>query len=168
MIPDQKPAAQAAGEGADPAAAGQNPPVENAAATPNGPQIAGQKPPSGNMDQSVATVIDKDYVKINGFAYNNIILGEFISMLQATEHQDADANDPRTLIYFSKIVLSYAKSTDPHVNQGNRRGAEGAAADPPKIVEFQLLVPYNERHVQDQPLNEKLSRMIEAKAKRNF
>ena len=51
--------------------------------------------------------------EINGQAYDNILTAEYITAIRSTGSQDADAADPRTLIYFSDLDLKQAEIGKP-------------------------------------------------------
>lgn len=48
---------------------------------------------------------DGAYVEVEGHAFDNLLLAEFISALRATQNQELDPTDIRTLMYFSEVHL---------------------------------------------------------------
>ncbi len=74
-------------------------------------------------------------IHITGHAMDNLIVAEFITALRATQTQDADPSDYRTLVYFNKIDLQW---TDLGLKPiGDVKNQE--------IVSFDLILEYKSR-----------------------
>ena len=58
-------------------------------------------------------ITDDETFEISGQAYDNILTAEYITAIRSTGSQEADAADPRTLIYFSDLTLQQAEIGKP-------------------------------------------------------
>lgn len=91
---------------------------------------------------------DGGQIVISGYSLDNLIVAEFITALRATQTQDTDPSDFRTLVYFSKINLKWTNLDDKPVGENKKK----------EIVSFDLVLDYKSR-----PLlkSEVLSRLTE-------
>jgi hypothetical protein len=89
---------------------------------------------------------DDETFEINGQAYDNILTAEYITAIRSTGSQDADAADPRTLIYFSDLDLKQAEIGKP---QGS-----GDFAEMSKFPSFILNGHFAERPATKLPLKQ--------------
>ena len=65
--------------------------------------------PVGAQALNPEKTAEDETFEINGQAYDNILTAEYITAIRSTGSQDADAADPRTLIYFSDLDLKQAE-----------------------------------------------------------
>lgn len=57
-----------------------------------------------------SAITDLSKVTITGFAFDNLLIAEFLTGLRATQTQEIDASDVRTLVYFSEVTLISSES----------------------------------------------------------
>ena len=127
-----------------------------AAGTP--PATEGAASPTGNPNNPAAAPAFKDhYILIQGNALNNVILGEFMTIVQATQNQELDPGDLRSQAYFKSVNLGFSKAK----RLGSAKQTVGETST--DVVEFELRVPYSERRQEDVPVDAKLSRLMEGK-----
>lgn len=113
-----------------------------------------------------AAPVERDDVAIDGAAFDNLLVAEFMSTLKATQAQEVDPKDLRTQVYFEAVSLAQTTSTTTQAgtfNDGNL-GAQTAAIAYP-IVNFSLKVKYREREVVA-PTNVNLSLKYDRKSNR--
>ena len=101
-------------------------------------------------------------ISLTGNALNNVILGEFMTLIQATENQEFDPADLRSQAFFKAVNLGFSKSRKLAMGNQNDKsqGGENASVD---IVEFEVRIPYNERVGAQAPINMKLSQLLGGK-----
>jgi len=89
-------------------------------------------------------------VKITGKAVNNVIVAEFMSALNSTQHNAFEKSDLRTQAFFSGVNLSFSQvETDKKL-------------DGLDIINFDLLLTFEEKDQQQNDTNVKVSRFIES------
>lgn len=89
-------------------------------------------------------------VKITGKAVNNVIVAEFMSALNATQNNAFEKSDLRTQALFSGVNISFSQV---EADQ-NRDGID--------IVNFDLLLTFEEKDEKQNDSNLKVSRFIES------
>lgn len=96
----------------------------------------------------------KENIEINGYAFDNLLLAEFMTVLKATRHQDTDASDLRTQLFFDAVNLEFSdlKSFPRRINDQEM---------PIDVVGFKLIISYQARQPDQQAVDMKLSRMME-------
>ncbi len=129
-------------------------------ATPTEPAPEGQ---DGGMQETVkpaevppplVSTAGKEKIEINGYAFDNLLLAEFMTVLKATRHQDTDASDLRTQLFFDAVNVEFSdlKSFPRRINDQEM---------PIDVVGFKLIISYQARQPDQQAVEMKLSRMME-------
>ena len=142
----------------------QPPGAQPPGAQPPGAQPPGAQPPAGGGAdaQSVAAGAElRDHtILIAGNALNNVILGEFMTVIQATQNGEFDPEDLRTQAFFKVVNLDHSQSKKTAADTLEKEKLEGPSPD---FVEFQMKIPYNERIKADAPRDMKLSQLLGGK-----
>jgi len=83
-----------------------------------------------------------DTIQLEGYAFDNILVAEFIMALKSTRDQEVDPSDVRTQLYFEDIQLDFtvAASVDRKLQE---------RSEPMRVVQFKILLHYRERAVPD-------------------
>ena len=102
--------------------------------------------PVGAQALNAEKIGEDETFEINGQAYDNILTAEYITAIRSTGGQDADAADPRTLIYFSDLDLQQAEI-------GKSQGL-GDFAEMSKFPSFILNGRFIERPVTRMPVKQ--------------
>lgn len=105
--------------------------VQTTTTPPAGQQAA---PASANR----SNLSSRMEIELQGQAYDNVILAEFMTLLKATRNQDFDAADLRTQTYFDGVGLYFSDLVPP--NQ-----AANISASVPNTVKFKLGATFQER-----------------------
>lgn len=79
--------------------------------------------------------LDGGKIIISGHSLDNLIVAEFITALRATQTQDTDPSDFRTLVYFNKIDLKWT-------NLGSKSFGDKVKQE---VVSFDLVLEYKAR-----------------------
>lgn len=121
--------------------------------------ISGTDNDSGGIDEGVAQGADgneygKNTIVIQGQAFDNIILAEFMTNLKATQMQEVDKTDLRTQLFFNLIDLNFSRLET--VNVG-----EEDTTSMPSVIGFELAVTYLERDINKQPIDMSLSKLLD-------
>ena len=105
-----------------------------AAGDPDGPIAPGQR-----------------LIKIKGRALSHVVLGEFITLLKATQNQEVDPSDLRTRVYFNQVNLNIADLV-----KGKRANVEVSEVD---SIQFDLVLSFDERD-EGAEINEDISKIL--------
>lgn len=96
--------------------------------------------PDGLWLTSLNTNTATKTIEVQGRAYSNVLIAEFMAALKSTKFQDPDSRDVRTLVYFSKVTLVEAAGEV----QG---GGEGSILR--EIYRFSIQLNYDTREVDE-------------------
>lgn len=96
------------------------------------------KDQQGDGTQAVQKPSDVREIEITGYAFDHIILAEFMTLLKATENQEFAEGDVRTHVYFDEINLH---STGTMAINRKVNGQD----EPLGIVEFKIAAHYIDR-----------------------
>jgi hypothetical protein len=81
-------------------------------------------------------------VEIEGAAFDNMLIAEFLTSLRATQNHNIDPADPRTHIYFAELNLQESKLTASTSITGSFFPPK---AEPDMFPEFKLALQFSKR-----------------------
>lgn len=89
-------------------------------------------------------------IEIKGQSLSNVIIAEFMTAIKSTQNQAFDKSDIRTQIFFSDVELSFSEVTVLREREVSR-----------DVVDFQLVMSFQEREKDSADLNIRLSKFID-------
>ncbi len=117
------------------------------------------KSKQSSVKESVYTFKDVDLydVEVRGYAYDNILLAEFISTLKSTQLTDYFENDLRSKIFFQDFKLKNSKMALGNSSGIKFEGGTKKAGETPSVnmnvVEFLFTMKIGEKEHADVPMN---------------
>lgn len=103
------------------------------------------------------TILPEEAIKITGYAFDNVMIAEFMTALRATQTQEIDVSDIRTHIYFSQIdliqssLVELSSALDDVLDESQAYDDNGILRYI-SIPKFELYVEYTRREVKQSSL----------------
>lgn len=96
----------------------------------------------------------RETIEINGYAFDNMLLAEFMTVLKATRNQESEAADLRTQVFFDAIDLQFSD-----IRQYPRKiNNETKNLD---VVGFRLVVTFQNKNPERPEVDLKLSQLLD-------